>query len=200
MTTPVEEDFELELRTLPGVVNVGISHSDKGDVDAVTLFVRDEDPEAVREVALHVTSLYYPDANVTVEDANRAPSGHGREQGRVALVRTEFDQRDGISEVQLSYAGRTGIGRAGSGPLIGGAEATLAALRDLGYAIPFYLRAVTNVDTVVGCPVIVTFRALSRDGDLIGIAQSEGGDLKSAAKATLDAFNRYLAVPEHPEP
>ena len=37
MTATTEEDFELELRSLPGVLNVGISHGDSGEVDAVTL-------------------------------------------------------------------------------------------------------------------------------------------------------------------
>jgi len=58
MISSSEEDFELELRSLPGVINVGITHLENGDADAVTLFVRDKDPEAVRDVALHVTSLY----------------------------------------------------------------------------------------------------------------------------------------------
>ena len=30
MTSTIEEDFELELRSLPGVVNVGIRHRDDG--------------------------------------------------------------------------------------------------------------------------------------------------------------------------
>ena len=55
---------------------------------------------------------------------------HNRGEGpRVALIRADYDTTDGFCEVQLSVDGRTGIGRAGSGPLIGGAEATLAALR-----------------------------------------------------------------------
>ena len=48
MMSSSEEDFELELRSLPGVLNVGISHAENGIVDAVTLFVRDQDSDAVR--------------------------------------------------------------------------------------------------------------------------------------------------------
>jgi len=48
-------------------------------------------------------------------------------------------------------SGKTGYGRAGSGQLFGGAEATLAALRDLGYTLPFYLLTVISVATVRGC-------------------------------------------------
>ncbi len=105
----------------------------------------------------------------------------------------EFNQHDGISEIHLLHSGRTGVGRAGSGPLIGGAEATLGALRDLGYVIPFYLMGVTKVDTVVGCSVIVAFRSLSADDDRMGIARADS-DLVSSAKATLDALNRYVSM------
>jgi len=192
MMSTSEEDFELELRSLPGVLNVGINHTDEGDVDTVNLFVRDQDPEAVQDVAMHIASLYYPDAKVTVEDASQGSGEVRGEQPRVALVWTDFSAKKGASEVQLSYAGRVGIGFSNSGPLIGGAEATLAALRDLGFEIPCYLIAVTNVQTTTGWPVIVTFRSLTDGSDRIGIAQSES-DLVSSAKATLDALNRYVS-------
>ena len=42
---------------------------------------------------MHVASLYYPDVTVTVEDANRAPSVHGRDGPRVALTWTDFNGR-----------------------------------------------------------------------------------------------------------
>jgi hypothetical protein len=192
MMSPTDEDFELELRSLPGVVNVGMTHRDNGDVDAVTLIVNGEDPGAIRSVALQIASLYYPEAIVTVEDANHAVIARGGGGARVALVRADFSTDDGVCEVLLSYGGRVGIGRAESGPLIGGAEATLLALRDLGLEVPFYLMAVNSVATVRGWPVIVTLRSLSNDGDRVGMAQSEG-DLVSSAKATLSALNRFLS-------
>src|SRR5579872_367737 len=129
MMTPSEEDFELELRSLPGVMSVGVDHRETGEVDAVTLFVRGQDPESVRHVALQVASLYYPTAAVTVEDANRAPHHHGGYGQRVVLTQTDFNVHEGVSEVRLTLNGNTGVGRSGSGPLIGGAEATLSALR-----------------------------------------------------------------------
>ena len=52
---------------------------------------------------------------------------------------------------------------------------------------------VTKVDTVIGCSVIVAFRSLSADDDRMGIARSDD-DLVSAAKATLDALNRYISM------
>jgi hypothetical protein len=193
MTSTIEEDFELELRSLPGVLNVGINHRENGEVETVVLFIRNQDAEVVRESAVQVASLYYPDAAVVLEEASGQPSLRSGNAARITLFRAEFNEHDGISEVQLTYAGRLGTGRAGSGPLIGGAEATLAALRDLGYAIPFYLMGVTRVDTVIGCSVIVAFRSLSDDDDRMGIARADG-DLVSAAKATLDALNRYVSM------
>jgi hypothetical protein len=193
MTSTIEEDFELELRSLPGVLNVGLNHRESGEVDSVVLSVRNQDPETVRESAVQVASLYYPDAQVILEEAVGAQSLRSEVTARINLTRAEFNEHDGISEVQLTYAGKTGTGRADSGPLIGGAEATLAAMRDLGHVIPFYLMGVTTVDTVVGCSVIVALRSLSADDDRMGIALAEG-DLISAAKATLDALNRYVTM------
>jgi hypothetical protein len=172
---------------------VGIKHRDNGDVEGVTLVVFGQDPGAVRVIAMQIVSLYYPDAAVLVENVNNVPLSTGGDVPRITLVRADFNQDDGACEVHLSNNGRVGVGRASSGSLIGGAEATLAALRDLGYDIPFYLVEVVNVATVRGWPVIVTLRSHSNDGDRFGIAQSEG-DLVAAAKATLDALNRFLST------
>jgi hypothetical protein len=193
MTSTIEEDFELELRSLPGVLNVGINHRENGEVDSVVLSVRNQDPETVRESAVQVASLYYPDATVILEEALGMAPLRNDVTARINLIRAEFNEHDGVSEVQLTYAGSTGAGRAGSGPLIGGAEATLAALRDLGHVIPFYLMGVTKVETVVGNSVIVALRSLSSDDDRMGIALAED-DLESSAKATLDALNRYVTM------
>ena len=130
MSSTIEEDFELELRSLPGVVNVGMTHGEDGDVESVVLTIRNHDPEVVRESAIQVASLYFPDAAVILEEAStpRPDRGGVAAAARIALEAAEFNDRDGVSEVRLGFAGRVGVGRAGSGPLIGGAEATLGAL------------------------------------------------------------------------
>ncbi|HEV3266842.1 MAG TPA: hypothetical protein VGZ68_00390 [Acidimicrobiales bacterium] len=191
MMSPTEEDFELELRSLSGVLNVEIRHRDNGDVDAVTLIVTGQDPSAIRVMATQIVNLYYTEASVIVEDASKAISPREIQAVRVALVRTAFNPENGNCEVELSYSGRMGVGRAGSGQLFGGAEATLAALRELGYNIPFYLLTVMSVATVRGWPVIVTLRPFSEGADMFGIAQSDD-DVAAAAMATLDALNRFL--------
>jgi hypothetical protein len=143
-------------------------------------------------MATQIVNLYYTDASVIVEDASRALAPREVQAVRVALVRSEFNASTGNCDVELSFAGKTGYGRAGSGQLFGGAEATLAALRDLGYNLPFYLLTVISVATVRGWPVIVTMRPFSEGADMFGIAQSDN-DVTSAAMATLDALNRFLS-------
>lgn len=196
MISPTEEDFELELRALPGVVNVGFRYGDKGDVDAVSLVVHGDDSGPVRVQAKQITSLYYPDATVSVEEMKAAPAamraGSSNDAGRVVLVRADFNSHEGYCEVQLNVNGRIGVGRSENGPLIGGAEATLDALRQLDFEIPFYLVGSVNVATVRGWPVIVTLRPRANEADRHGIAQAET-ELVSSAKATLNALNRYLS-------
>ncbi len=195
MISPTEEDFELELRALPGVVNVGFRYGDKGDDDAVSLVVHGDDAGPVRVVAKQIVSLYYPDATVSVEEMKPVASasrGASSDAGRVALVRAEFNSHDGFCEVHLNVNGRLGVGRSENGPLIGGAEATLDALRQLEFDVPFYLVGSVNVATVRGWPVIVTLRPRANEADRHGIAQAET-ELVSSAKATLNALNRYLS-------
>jgi hypothetical protein len=143
-------------------------------------------------MATQIVNLYYAEASVIVEDATKALTPREVQAVRVALVRAEFNATTGNCDVELSFAGRIGLGRAGSGQLFGGAEATLAALRDLGYNLPFYLLTVISVATVRGWPVIVTLRPFSDGADMFGIAQADN-DVTSAAMATLDALNRYLS-------
>ena len=193
MTAMIEDDFELELRSMPGVVNVGIGHDGRGEVRTVTVVARRQSAEAVQESAQHVTSLYYPDAEVTVESVDDTASIAGAGRARIALVQADFDERDGSCELHLGHEGRIGVGRAASGPLIGGAEATLAALRDLGLAIPFYLLGVSKVDIATGWSVVVTLRPHAGEDDRVGIARAEG-DLVAAARATLSALNRYVTM------
>ena len=199
MISPTEEDFELELRALPGVVNVGFRYGEKGDVDAVSLVVHGDDAGPVRVVAKQIVSLYYPNATVSVEEMKpvAAPArGTSSDSGRVALVRAEFNSHEGFCEVHLNVNGRVGVGRSENGPLIGGAEATLDALRQLDFDVPFYLVGSVNVATVRGWPVIVTLRPRANEADRHGIAQAET-ELVSSAKATLNALNRYLSQLEN---
>jgi hypothetical protein len=111
MMSPTEEDFELELRSLSGVLNVEIRHRENGDVDAVTLIVHGQDTAAIRVMATQIVNLYYTEATVIVEDASRALSPRESQAPRVSLVRSEFCTDTAFCDVELSFSGRIGIGR-----------------------------------------------------------------------------------------
>lgn len=192
MSSRTAEDFELELRCLPGVVNVAMTCVDGVDVTGVSLLVYGRERGDTESVAREVASLYFPDATVAVVEVG-SPRRDERPviEPRVVLVRAEFSELDGGCDVEVGHRGSTGRGRTDNGPLIGGAQATLAALRDLGYDIPFCLTSVTNVSLMQRWPVVVALRALSDGAERFGVALSEN-DVRSAAAATLDALNRYL--------
>ena len=191
MMSTTEEDFELELRSLPGVLNVALERNDADEVGRVTLLVYGPNAHETETVAQQIATLYFPQAHIVVESANEElhPAAGG---ARVVLERATFDAQSGGCEVELSYAGRHVVAHTGSGPLIGGAEATLAALADLGFDIPFTLLSVTNVTALRSWPVIVALRARGEGDDRFGVAQADE-DVVAAAKATLDALNRFAS-------
>ena len=97
MMSRTEEDFELELRSLPGVLNVGLTKHSNGNVSVVTLVANSKDPLATRSAATQIASLYYPEAAVVVEDATRTLIDSARGEGpRVALIRADYDTSDGF--------------------------------------------------------------------------------------------------------
>ena len=57
MTSRIEEDFELELRSLPGVLNVSVARSESGGVDVVTLLVYGLNTNETHAVASQIASL-----------------------------------------------------------------------------------------------------------------------------------------------
>ncbi len=190
MSSRIEEDFELELRSLPGVLNVAVTRHEDGSVDAVTLLVYGLNVKETEGVASQIASLYFPEATIIVEDANNVLTPSSAENSRVVLTRATCNGDGGVCEVELNYQGRSATGHSRSGPLIGGAESTLMALRDLGYDIPFSLASVTNLPASKSWPVIVTMRAIADGSERYGIAQADD-DVVAAAKATLDALNRF---------
>jgi len=53
---------------------------------------------------------------------------------------------------------------------------------------------VTEVDMSTGTSVILTLRSLANSEDRMGIARWDGDIVLSAARATLDALNRYVSI------
>jgi hypothetical protein len=193
MMSATDEDLELELRSLPGVLNVEIRHLESGEVDVVTLIVTGQDPAAIRVMAKQIVSLYSAEGSVVVDDATTAFRPQAAEAVRVHLVSTSFNHEIGRCEVELNFGGRIGIGHSTSGTLVGGVEAALNALRDLNLNVPLYLLSVLHVATPRGWPVVVTLRPFAPGNDLYGIAQGDN-DVASSAMATLSALNRVLPV------
>jgi hypothetical protein len=189
MTRFVDEEFEFELRSLQGVTNVGLA-TDPGRAERLVVVARRRDVDTVRLEAPVIAGLYAPDLQLEVvaldETSDRFSDGDGE---TVNVVKAEFNAVDGSAEVTLAYGGVLGTARSDSGPLIGAAEATLAALRDLGQDLPVYLVGVTKVDTSPALPVVVTLRSLDTGEDHVGVGHS-GEEVHSAATATLDALSR----------
>ncbi len=190
MTSRIEDDFELELRSLPGVLNVALEKDDGGVVTMVTLVAVGLEVKETEAVARQVASLYYPHAAVRVDDAGDVLQHVPTDDSRIVLVSAVADPTDGAIRVELSHGGRHGQGWSRNGALIGGAEATLLAMAELGYAVPFVLHSVTPFAASRTWPVAVTLRALADGSERYGIAKAED-ETVAAAKATLDALNRF---------
>ncbi len=120
---------------------------------------------------------------------------------RVMLVRASFDAALGRSQVTLALGPARSTGHAPAGPLVGGAQATIDALRALGEDVPFYLVSAERMVGIPGEPVVIVLGAHhtttaggAGSNERIGVA---GGtdDADAASRATLGALNRYLSRP-----
>lgn len=189
MSARSDQDFELELRALPGVVSMSVRRDDDGHATSVTIHDAGAALEVTRARAREILGLYYPRAELVVEAMNLAVATP--RPARVALERADYLDAEATSEVSLLWGGQRGVGRANSGPVIGGAQATLAALRDAGCAVPFDVWSANAVAVASHWPVVVILRAHESRRELIGIA-SAPHEIWSAARATMNALNRYL--------
>jgi len=186
------DDLELELRLLPGVVNVGFSSLDEDrSVDVTVVAVQPESD--LLASAERLSRAYRTAATVEVITIGQAgvsaPDQQTQAVGeRVRLVTARYDPTGKQSEVELALSERAVVGRASTGPLIGSATATLAALSALGFSLPVQLVSVSTRHGVADSPV----RVILGQGDeaWTGIAHANS-DPESASRATLDAFNRY---------
>jgi len=188
-------DLELELRLLPGVVGVALEQADDGSAAQVTLLAVSPGPSLAEEAA-QLTLVHGLEAPLDVVDLGEPtepadlPSPIRRDH-RVALVRAEFLPETGVCEVELTAGEVRGVGRAAYGPMIGGAVATLDALRQVGTDPPFYLLSAYRVSVGPDAPIVVVLRPVAGGKDRIGIAHREH-DVESASRATLSAVNRDL--------
>lgn len=182
------DELEFDLRSLRGVMNVGLTASADGSVRLIVVASR-EAVEAVRIEARPLADLYGFQLPIDVTNPPEAPESVLAKAAAASLLKAEFDPTDGCAEVTLNAGDRMATARSNSGPLIGGAEATLAALRDLGLEPRAYLAGVNKVDSAPDAPVVVKLHCIDNDEDHVGIG-SAGDVVHSAASATLDAVGR----------
>jgi len=185
------EDLELELRLLPGVINVGFgSVDDDRSVEVILVAVHPEpDLSATAERLARAYRTAATVEIVTIGDALiAAPGAASVDDDRVRLVTARYDPDGPECEVTLALNDLSGVGRASDGPLLGAAAATLQALSSLGLTLPAHLVSVSTQSGVTNSPV----RVILGEGDdaWVGIAQA-GSEPESASRATLDAFNRF---------
>jgi hypothetical protein len=200
MTDSLSE-LELELRLLPGVVNVGFGPPEPAGHVPITVVVLDPDAD-LRDAATRVARSFRGSASVEVLDLTprpvepSPPSLPDWPDERVALVECTLDGRD-EARVVLAWQGRSATGVVTAAPPVGPVRATLAALEGLGVAVDADVTSISSGQGVADAPVRVVLRTV--DGaELVGMARA-GTEHESAARATLAAFNRYLRhrAPQH---
>jgi GGDEF domain-containing protein len=99
---------------------------------------------------------------------------------------------DVAAVVHLAHRDRLGVGRSNAGELRGSAEATMAALIELGLDPPLSLQSVsTAVQALPGSPVRVVLTDGETGAQYVGIARGQTGP-EAASRATLSALNGFL--------
>ena len=94
----------------------------------------------------------------------------------------------------MSFGNREVTGTGTSSALTGAVEATLAALRELGWLLPFSISSAARL--TVGGTAAVLVHLTGTPGDRFGLGASPVAQ-RAAAKATLHALNRWLEDPAH---
>jgi hypothetical protein len=201
------DHLELELRKLPDVIAVGFEGP---SVDApvtedavltVHVLVADvEVRDAVEQHALDLGRLHLGRPLRVVV----APDGddHGAKMvnasptpillSRVRLAEVGLVDGGRSVEVTLTHGDLRAVGRGPAGSPGGAAGATLIALRQLGWAVPFTLGS--GVRLAVGAAGAVLVHLIGPDGDRLGVSVGETAE-QAAVKATLQALNRWLDDP-----
>jgi hypothetical protein len=202
------DHLELELRKLPSVVAVGFEgpsvDAPVSDDAVLTVHVLVSDLEvrsAVEQTALDLGRLHLGRPLRVIV----APEGDGEDAAevvmpipppvilsRVRLVDVALVESGRYVEVALAHGDLRAIGRGPAGTPGGAAGATLVALRQLGWAVPFSLGS--GVRLAVGATGAVLIHLVGPDGDRLGVSVGDTAE-QAAVKATLQALNRWLDDP-----
>ena len=174
--------LEFELRRMPGVVFVGIE--DRGDVLAVQIAAPGlAEPGALRPRAEQLCRGHLRNPFVLDVIGGERPA-------RVRLMGVDI----GVDRVVVlvDYRGRQAEASSASGDPTGPATATIRALTDLGVHVPFDVDAAAVFEHRRGDGVMLVLNS-PEDGERYGVATGSTPEA-AAARATLNALNRYLAA------
>jgi len=198
------DGLELALRKLSGVIAVGFD----GATGVHLLVATSEAMEATEVQAQELARLHLGRPLTVVIEAGDPRPGPGAgaaeagargagvaeppagcPSGRVALGAVRLDG-DAVT-VTLSHDGVQGVGRGpnGSASPAGAAAATLAALRQLGWPVPFDVGSAARL--AVGRTGAVLVHLSGPEGERLGVGVGETAE-HAAATATLQALDRWL--------
>ena len=178
--------LELELRQIPGVRVVGFG--DREGTCVVQLGVTgevDQEDLGRRATQLAQTHLDQP-AVVELVAEGRAAAERVRVLAVIILP-------DGEIEVHLAKGGQRTVGRRRAQDEVASAVAgALAALEELGLAVPFQAGWAGPLGDPSGQAIAVSLEATDGAGTRWGVAVGPT-PAEAAVRATLDALNRHLA-------
>jgi hypothetical protein len=195
--------LELELRKLPEVLAVGFEGPTEGSavtedaVITVHLFVTEGAPhDAVEQQALDLGRIHM-DRPLRVEIAPESHSGKAQAQvghHRARLLDVSLAPDGSAVNVEMSFEELRVTGTGTAAALSGAVDATLDALRELGWLVPFSISSAARL--TLGGTAAVLVHLTGAPGDRFGVGAAAVPQL-AAAKATLHALNRWLEDPAH---
>jgi hypothetical protein len=200
--------FELELRKLTSVTAVGFEGSgpDRAiatdEVLTVHVLINDSTLRSeVEQQAVDLGRLHQSRPLRIVVSIDGEEPGEGFVPEAVAALpgpsRVRLDAvhvaADTTSiEVTLAHGESRGAGQGSAGSPAGAAVATLAALRQMGWAVPFDVESAVRL--AMGTTGAVLVHLIGKDGERLGVSSGANAE-EAAVKATLQALNRWLDDP-----
>ena len=200
--------FELELRKLLSVAAVGFEGSgpDRAitpdEVLTVHVLINDSTLRSeVEQQAVDLGRLHQsrPLRIVISIDGEEPGEGVAPEAvvampgpSRVRLDSVQVAPDTQTIEVRLAHGDSRGAGQAAAGSPAGAAVATLAALRQMGWAVPFDVESAVRL--AMGTTGAVLVHLIGKDGERLGVSSGANAE-EAAVKATLQSLNRWLDDP-----
>ena len=202
--------LELELRKLPAVLAVGFEGPGEGTpisddaVITVHVFVTEDAPRAqIEQQALDLGRLHVDRplrVQLAPETDEEAPTVKTSRVAthRVKLVDVDLTGDGSNVEVTIERGDSRVVASGPSGSLAGSVDATIAALGELGWSVPFAVSSCVRL-SVGGTSGAVMVHLAGGGGERLGVATGTTPQ-QAAVKATLQALNRWLDDPARRSP